>query len=149
MMARRGIESDLRVAHFLAQIGHESGELRWIEELASGAAYEGRRDLGNLRAGDGPRFKGRGLIQLTGRANYGRFGAALGCPAEILADPALVAEDPALCVETAGWYWSEHGLNHLADRDDLIGLTRRINGGANGLMHRAALLARGKALLGM
>jgi len=149
MMQRRAISSDLRVAHFLAQVGHECGQLRWLEELATGAAYEGRRDLGNLRAGDGPRFKGRGLIQLTGRANYSHFGADLGCAAEILADPDLVAEDRALCVETAGWYWSGRGLDALADRDDLIAVTRRINGGTNGLMHRAALLTRGKALLGM
>jgi predicted chitinase len=149
MMARYDIASDLRVAHFLAQVGHESGELRWLEELASGAAYEGRHDLGNLRAGDGVRFKGRGLIQLTGRANYRRFGADLGCAAEILVDPGLVAEDRVLCVETAGWYWSGHGLDALADRDDLTAVTRRINGGTNGLMHRAALLARAKALLGM
>jgi putative chitinase len=149
MMARRGIASDLRVAHFLAQTGHESGQLRWLEELASGAAYEGRRDLGNTRPGDGVRFKGRGLIQLTGRANYTRFGAALGCTAEVLADPAIVADDPILAVETAGWFWHATGLHVHADRDDLTALTRRVNGGTNGLLERAAMLARAKALLGM
>jgi putative chitinase len=149
MMARRGIASDLRVAHFLAQTGHESGQLRWLEELASGAAYEGRRDLGNTRPGDGVRFKGRGLIQLTGRANYARFGAALGCTAEVLADPAIVADDPILAVETAGWFWHATGLHVHADRDDLTALTRRVNGGTNGLLERAAMLARAKALLGM
>jgi putative chitinase len=149
MMARRGIASDLRLAHFLTQIGHESGQLRWLEELASGAAYEGRRDLGNTRPGDGKRFKGRGLIQLTGRANYASFGAAMGCAAELLADPALVADDASLAVETAGWFWDANGLSPLADRDDLAAVTQRINGGLNGLMARAAMLARAKALLGL
>ena len=149
MMERRAIFTDLRAAHFLAQVGHESGQLRWLEEIATGAAYEGRRDLGNVRPGDGRRFKGRGLIQLTGRTNYARFGAAMGCRAELLADPSLVSADPALAVETAGWFWSRNGLNALADRDDLGAVTRRINGGHNGLVERAAMLTRARALLGL
>ncbi|MBL9058487.1 MAG: peptidoglycan-binding protein [Mangrovicoccus sp.] len=141
-----GLTTPLRQAHFLAQIGHESGSLRHVEEIASGTAYEGRTDLGNTQPGDGPRFKGRGLIQLTGRANYARFGEAIGRKAEILANPALLATDPALAVEAAGWFWSDRKLNALADRDDLRLITRRINGGLNGLAQRQALLGRIRAL---
>jgi predicted chitinase len=146
-MAKRGIDTALRRVHFLAQIGHESGELQFREEIASGAAYEGRADLGNTQPGDGPRFKGRGLIQLTGRANYEAYGKAIGRKDELLADPGIVAEDPELCVDVAGWFWEKHGLNTLADRDDLIAVTRRINGGTRGLEDRRRLLQRGKHLL--
>ena len=143
---RHGLTTPLRQANFLAQIGHESGSLRFSAEIASGAAYERRADLGNTQPGDGPRFKGRGLIQLTGRANYARFGEAIGRKAEILADPALLATDADLAVEAAGWFWEDRKLNALADRDDLRLITRRINGGLNGLAQRAALLRRIKAL---
>jgi putative chitinase len=147
MLARYRIDTPLRIAHFFAQIAHESGCLRYSEELASGAAYEGRRDLGNLHAGDGPRFKGRGLIQLTGRANYRQYGQACQRDFEHHDDPALLGRDLALAVDVAGWFWNRHALNGLADRDDLLGITRRINGGLNGLEQRAAYLARGKWLL--
>ena len=143
---RHGLSTPLRQAHFLAQIGHESASLRHSAEIASGAAYERRADLGNTHPGDGPRFKGRGLIQLTGRANYTRFAEAIGRKAEILANPALVATDAGLAVEAAGWFWEDRKLNALADRDDLRLITRRINGGLNGLAQRAALLRRIKAL---
>jgi predicted chitinase len=147
--ARFGIDTALRQAHFLAQIGHESGELRFREEIASGAGYEGRADLGNLRPGDGPRFKGRGLIQLTGRSNYERFGEAVGRREELLGNPALVALDPGLCVDAAGWFWQANGLNALADRDDLTGVTRRVNGGLNGVEDRRRLLERARTLYGL
>lgn len=148
-MLRYEMTTPLRQAHFLAQIGHESGELRFREEIASGRAYEGRRDLGNTEPGDGPRFKGRGLIQLTGRANYRDFAKAVGRQDEILADPTLVARDPALCVGVAGWFWDRHGLNAHADRDDLLKVTKVINGGTNGLADRRRLLARAKGLFGI
>lgn len=147
--ARYGIATPLRQAHFLAQVGHESGALRFTEEIASGEAYEGRADLGNVRPGDGKRFKGRGLIQLTGRYNYARFGAALGREDEILANPGLVAADLGLCVGAAGWYWEARGLSPLADADDFRTITQRINGGFNGIEHRQALLRRAKALYGI
>ncbi len=147
-MAARQIDTLLRRAHFLAQVGCESGELRFTQEIASGQAYEGRRDLGNTQAGDGVRFKGRGLIQLTGRANYAEYGRAIGREAEILAQPELVASDKALCTDVAGWYWAKRELNALADRDDLTAITRRVNGGLNGLEERRRLLLRAKALLG-
>lgn len=147
-MAARQIGTPLRQAHFLAQVGCESGELRFMEEIASGQDYEGRRDLGNTQAGDGQRFKGRGLIQLTGRANYTEYGRALGREAELLAQPELVATDKALCADVAGWYWAKRELNAWADRDDLTGITRRVNGGLNGLEERRRLLLRAKAVLG-
>ncbi len=144
-MHKRAIDTPLRQAHFLAQIGHESGELRFREELASGVAYEGRQDLGNTEPGDGPLFKGRGLIQLTGRNNYTAYGRAIG--KDLLDDPQVVAENPEYCVDVAGWYWERHQLNVPADRDDLEMVTRKINGGLNGLLDRRRLLEKAKILL--
>jgi putative chitinase len=145
-MKERDINTALRQAHFLAQVGHESGELRYVEELASGDAYEGRRDLGNLELGDGVRFKGRGLIQLTGRVNYSLYGQAIG--RDLVTDHwKEVAEDPELAVDVACWYWTRHQLNECADRDDITTITRRINGGLNGFDSRKALVERGKFFL--
>ena len=142
-MAANGIDSARRRRHFLAQIGHESGGLRYTEELASGDAYEGRIDLGNTEPGDGPRFKGRGLIQLTGRANYAAYGAEVGL--DLLGDAReSLSHDPLRAVDVACWFWRAHGLNALADRDDLEAVTRRLNGGLNGLDDRAAYLERAR-----
>jgi predicted chitinase len=142
------ITTKARAAAFLAQLGHESGSLRWMEELASGAAYEGRRDLGNTQPGDGRRYKGRGPIQLTGRANYRAAGQALGLPLE--AEPTLAAQ-PAVGFRVAVWFWTTRGLNALADRGDFDGITLRINGGYNGLSERrrryAICLALSAAIL--
>jgi predicted chitinase len=149
VMSNRNIDTPLQRAHFLAQIGHESGELRFRSELASGEAYEGRRDLGNTQPGDGRRYKGRGLIQLTGRANYAEYGRALGREAELLEHPERVADEIGLCIDVAAWFWSRRELNALAEKDDLTGITRRINGGLNGLEDRRRLLKRCKALLGI
>jgi predicted chitinase len=148
VMANRHIDTPLRQAHFLAQVGHESGEFRFRAEIANGEAYQGRVDLGNLQPGDGRKFKGRGLIQLTGRANYGEYGRAIGREAELLDKPELVETDPELCVDVAGWFWAKRNLNNLADVDDLTSLTRRVNGGLNGIDDRRRLLLRAKALLG-
>lgn len=148
VMANRHIDTPLRQAHFLAQVGHESGEFRFRAEIANGEAYQGRVDLGNVQPGDGRKFKGRGLIQLTGRANYGEYGRAIGREAELLATPELVETDPELCVDVAGWFWAKRNLNAFADADDLTTLTRRVNGGLNGLDDRRRLLMRAKALLG-
>ena len=128
----------MRQAHFLAQTAHESDGFNAVTEYASGRAYEGRKDLGNTRAGDGPRYKGRGLIQLTGRANYRKFGAALGVDLEN--EPELAADFP-YAARTAGLYWKLHGLNRLADANDIRGITRAINGGYNGLEDRTQRLA--------
>jgi putative chitinase len=146
-MRRYDIDTPLRRAHFLAQVGHESGALRYEEELASGEAYEGRADLGNTEPGDGPRFKGRGLIQLTGRANYAAYGAARGIDFTTDGAPSRIADDPALAADVAGWFWHDRGLNALADADKVRAVTKRINGGYNGLADRMAYLERAKFFL--
>lgn len=147
MMANSEINTPLRIAHFLAQLGHESGDFRYGEEIASGSAYEGRADLGNTQPGDGPRFKGRGLIQLTGRANYTKYGAARNRDFVTPENYLAIATDPNLAVDVACWYWTTRGLNAMADADDLHGITVKINGGTNGLPDRAAHLQRAKCLL--
>ena len=119
----------------------------YTEELASGAAYEGRKDLGNTRAGDGRRFKGRGLIQLTGRANYSAYSKYTGI--DYVADPTLLSSDPKIAVDVACWFWKDRGLDTLAERDDVKAVTKRINGGYNGLDDRIQNLRRGKAVLGL
>jgi putative chitinase len=146
-MAANGIDRPLRQAHFLAQIAHESAELRYSEEIASGAAYEGRVDLGNTQPGDGVRFKGRGLIQLTGRANYTKYGKARHRDFMTGDNAKLIATDPALAVDVACWFWMQHELNTLADNDDVVGATRVINGGLNGLSDRQTKLVRAKFFL--
>lgn len=144
-MQSASIDTALRQAHFLAQVGHESAELRYTEEIASGAAYEGRKDLGNAQPGDGVRFKGRGLMQLTGRTNYATFGKFIG--QDLLAHPEWVTTDPRLAVDVATWFWTKHDLNALADADDIRAITHRVNGGENGLDDRKAKLARAKWFL--
>lgn len=133
--------NELRFVHFIAQLAHESGNFRYMEEIASGAAYEGRKDLGNVMVGDGIRFKGRGPIQLTGRANYQKYGRALGIDFE--SHPEIVAI-PSIGLLVACKFWANNGLNELADRDDILTITRRINGGTNGLDSRKENLAKVK-----
>lgn len=141
------IVTPLRMAHFLAQLAHESGEFRFTEELASGDAYEGRADLGNTMPGDGRRFKGRGLIQLTGRNNYTRYGESRQKDFITGDNPKLLSSDPATAVDVSCWFWVTHGLNAIADKDDVVKITRRINGGENGLADRKAKLVRAKFFL--
>lgn len=138
------ISTPARQAAFIAQIAHESGQFRYVRELASGAAYEGRIDLGNTMKGDGVRFKGRGLIQVTGRANYKACGAALGL--DLILYPELL-EQPMYACRSAGWFWKSRGLNELADAGDQIKITRRINGGTNGLAERLAYFEIAKKVI--
>jgi len=147
MMPNSQIATSLRMAHFLAQVGHESGDLRYSEEESDGTAYEGRIDLGNTQKGDGPRFIGRGLIQLTGRANYTAFGKARNRDFVTPENYLHIATDPYLAVDVACWYWATHQLNALADADNLDEITLKVNGGYNGLPDRAAHLRRAKCLL--
>jgi putative chitinase len=146
-MVEYGIDTPLRMAHFLAQLAHESAELRYSEEIASGAAYEGRVDLGNTETGDGKRFKGRGLIQLTGRSNYTAYGAAKGVDYTKDDTASLIAQDPFVAVDVSCWFWKENALNDLADGDNVNAVTYRVNGGYNGLADRKAKLARAKFFL--
>ena len=129
-MAEFNIATARRRAAFLAQVAHESGELRFLRELSSGVQYEGRADLGNDQSGDGARYKGGGLLQITGRANYRAAAGALGVPLE--ANPSLIETAP-IAARSAAWLWSSRGLNELADADKFGEITRRINGGYNGL----------------
>jgi len=141
---RADLSTQLRQGHFLAQCAHESDGFRTTVEYASGRAYEGRRDLGNEEPGDGVRYKGRGLIQLTGRANYRSFGAMLGLNLE--SDPARAATFPAAALVAAA-YWRARRINDYADHDSIEGVTRKVNGGLNGLASRKAYLARAKHAL--
>lgn len=139
-MVRFQIAGTKRVAAFIAQVGHESGQLRWVREIwgptAQQAGYEGRADLGNTVAGDGSKYRGRGLIQITGRDNYAACGEALGL--DLLSKPELL-ELPQHAAMSAAWFWSTKGLNTLADKGDFVKITRRINGGLNGQADRQAL----------
>ena len=144
-MRERGITTPKRVAAFLAQLAHESGELRYMEEIASGAAYEGRADLGNTQEGDGRRYKGRGPIQLTGRTNYRTAGKALGVELE---DNPTRAAEPDVSFRVAAWFWDSRELNSYADTGNFREITRRINGGYNGMAEREAYWAKAKAALG-
>jgi putative chitinase len=141
------INTPLRQAHFLAQLGHESLSMVYSEEIASGKAYEGRADLGNTQPGDGPRFKGRGLIQITGRANYTAYGTARSRDFVTGDNPNLLATDPNIAADCSGWFWATRKLNALADQDDVLTITKRINGGTNGLADRESRLKLAKCLL--
>ena len=155
-MAEFGINTPARQASFLAQLAHESGQLVYVRELwgptPSQLRYERDPavawpprvrtdrnqlpfDLGNSQAGDGSRFRGRGLIQITGRTNYTACGKALGL--DLLSQPALLGQTVNAC-RSAGWFWQSRGLNVLADAGDQVAVTRRINGGTNGLAERLA-----------
>ncbi len=138
------MEKELRLAHFMAQLVHESGGFRYMEEIASGSAYEGRADLGNVKPGDGVRYKGRGPIQCTGRANYRKYGRLIGIDLENHPEIAAV---PSIGLHVGLEFWRDHKLNSLADADDILTITKRINGGKNGLDDRKMHLARIKGLL--
>lgn len=145
-MAEFQIDTPKRQAAFLANLAHESGSLRYVEEIATGAAYEGRRDLGNTEPGDGVRFKGRGLPQITGRDNYRRCGRALGL--DLIENPELL-EQPLPAARSAGWFWQEKNLAVLADADKFGSLCRNWNGGYNGLDDRIQHWLRIRRVLGL
>lgn len=154
-MPKFGITSRLRVCHFLAQVLHESGHLRYNKELASGAAYDTGKlavRLGNTpeKDGDGQRYKGRGLIQLTGRANYKAFNDWLRTfdktVTDVYSNPVIV-ETPRYAVLSAVYFWTSRDLNTLADKDMLTAITKRVNGGTNGLQDRLNLLASAKRVI--
>jgi putative chitinase len=159
------INTPIRQLCFLAQVGHESGGLFYTEELASGTAYEGRLDLGNTQPGDGKKFKGRGLIQITGRANYKTISADWGI--DLIANPSLLGgKNSGTCTPeqlknaalSAGWFWNKKNLNVIADKINIalpidkgenlkhfISITKTINGGTNGLADRLNRYKKGVA----
>ena len=167
------INTPLRIAHFLAQVGHETGELKFSEELSSGAQYEGRSSLGNSQLGDGPRFKGRGLLQITGRANYSACETYLKTLPEYAAlditssteNAEQLAENPELAALASGFYWArlKPKLNAVADADDLFWVSVYVNGWQvqenpffpdrpkepNNMRHRSLMLRRAKSALGI
>ncbi len=175
-LQRYDINTPLRAAHFLAQVAHESGGFRYVEEnlnysahalksvfgkyfkddtLVSNYArhpqkianrvYANRMGNGSERSGDGWRYRGRGLIQLTGKSNYTQYAEAR-C-VDVVQTPDLVAKDPTLATDVAGWYWDSRTLNRYADNDDLRAITKRINGGYHGLKDRQFYLNRAKNAL--
>lgn len=128
-----------RLRYFLAQVAHESCGLTYTKELASGKAYEGRRDLGNTQKGDGVRYKGRGYIQITGRANYEALSKDLRI--DCVNHPEML-EQPHWALMSALWFWRKKALNRYADKDAFTELTKRINGGTNGLQDRLGWLSK-------
>jgi len=148
-MQQAGINTPARQAAFLAQLGHASGSFQYMQELASGKAYEGRKDLGNTQPGDGVKYKGRGPIQITGRANYAAAGKALGI--DLINHPELAAT-PQVGFQTAAWYWNTHNLNALADQNTQASfdkITKSINGGYNGKADRDSRWNTAKQQLGV
>ena len=147
-MNRYQIIGTKRVAAFIAQIGHESGQLKYVKEIwgptAAQARYEGRKDLGNTVAGDGSKYRGRGLIQITGRANYMACGEGLGL--DLIKHPELLEKPQHACM-SAAWFWATKGLSTLADAGQFDKITQRINGGQNGSADRQALYVRALKVL--
>lgn len=139
--AEAQIDSTLRLAAFLAQIAHECGCFRYREEIWGPTKQQLKYEppsslaltLGNTEPGDGHRFRGRGWIQITGRENYRKAGAALNLPLE---DSPELASEPVNAFRIAAWYWHSRNLNALADAGDMRGITRKINGGLTGLADR-------------
>lgn len=152
-MSEFGIDTQRRVAAFLAQVAHESGELRYTCEIASGSAYDTGRlaqRLGNTPAadGDGQRYKGRGLIQITGKHNYRQASLALFNDATTLIEHPELLEQPVLAARSAAWFWWSNGLNVVADcPNSFQTITRRINGGLNGYAERIAYFDRAQKVI--
>lgn len=153
-MGKYAIITRLRMAAFIAQIGHESGQLRYVRELG-GDTYLAKYDTGRLAQrlgntpeadGDGQKYRGRGLIQVTGRANYQACSEALFGDSRLLNTPELL-EQPVYAAMSAGWYWQRAGLNALADKGDFLAITKKINGGTNGLADREELYERALKVL--
>ena len=151
-MVRFQIIGTKRVAAFIAQIGHESGQFRYVRELGSDQ-YLSKYDTGSLAKrlgntpeadGDGQKYRGRGLIQITGRANYMICGEALAL--DLINHPELLEKPQHACM-SAAWFWASRGLNTLADAGQFDTITRRINGGQNGAADRQALYARALKVL--
>lgn len=144
------INTFLRMSHFLAQVLHESGAFRYSVEIWGNTPaqklYDTRTDLGNTAAvdGDGYKYRGRGWIQLTGKTNYTLLSKEFG--KDFVSQPDLVGTEPYDGL-SAGWYWNRRSLNAFADQDDIITITKKVNGGYNGLNDRKMWLAKAKGVL--
>ena len=153
-----GINTTARVVHFLSQVFHESGCLHYTEEIASGKAYEGRKDLGNTQPGDGVKYKGRGFIQITGRSNYKAYATSGFCVGDLMSHPEWLSQSPGH-TKSAMWFWWKNSLNTLADRDKnlrqmdgeaiVTKITTRVNGGTNGLAARKYYYRRFRSVFGL
>lgn len=147
-MTEFDISTPKRQAAFLAQVGHETMGLLYAKELwgptKAQLGYEGRADLGNTKTGDGSRYRGRGLLQITGRANYTTAGAVLHL--DLIGHPEILEERDMAALVSA-WWWKSHGLNELADAGAFDRITLKINGGQNGATERRALWAKATAAL--
>lgn len=142
-----GINTELRATHFWAQAAHETGNFRYMAEIwgptDAQKRYEGRKDLGNTEVGDGFKYRGRGIFQLTGRSNYAEMSKKLGV--DLVGHPDKAME-PEIALRIACEYWKSRKLNGLADNDDIVGITKKINGGLNGIADRKACYAHAKKM---
>ena len=146
LLAKYGITTPLRLAHFFSQIAHESGGFKYLAELGGKSyfdKYEGRKDLGNTQKGDGYKFKGRGYIQVTGRANYSEISKDLKI--DFINNPELLEQEVNAMI-SALWFWNKRKLNQFADLDDIKTITKKINGGYNGLKERQEYLIQYKKI---
>lgn len=146
LASAQGLTTRLRICHFLAQAAHETDGFRTLQEYGGAAyfaRYDGRRDLGNVKPGDGARYHGRGVFQLTGRANYRRYGGLIGIDLEAYPERAM---EPETSLRVALAYWRERGIDAAADADDVAKVTKLVNGGQNGLAARTRLLALAKTI---
>lgn len=148
------INTPLRACHFLAQCCHETNGLKSTKEIGSAkyfSKYERGKlasQLGNTKIGDGAKYKGRGLIHITGRANYQAYQNSGYCKGDIMTTPELL-EKPLGAVKSSMWWWKAHSCNKLADNDDVLALTKKINGGTNGLESRKKWLSKCKKAIGV
>ena len=152
---RFGINTPIRIVHFLSQVYQESGALRYTEEIASGKQYEGRKDLGNTSPGDGVKYKGRGLIQLTGKSNFKAYQESGFCVGNLLEHPEWLSKSPGH-TKSAMWFWWKNNLSAIADQDNGVNanevckkITKRVNGGYNGLSTRQFYMRRFKNEFGL
>jgi len=157
-MPKYKIDTPQRIGAFIAQVGEESEDFQFTREIGSGAEYEGNRDLGNNQPGDGPRFKGRGLIQITGRMNYRNASLHMFEDLRLLDHPELL-ELPQYAVQSACWYWQDRDFNSICDMPEtwikdgvhhytkFQWITVKVNGGLNGYAQRLANYQRARAVL--
>jgi len=146
LLAENDIVTPLRLSHFFAQIAHESGGFKYLTELGNRSyfdKYEGRKDLGNIQKGDGYKFRGRGYIQVTGRANYTEL--SKDTKIDFISNPDILSQEVNAMV-SALWYWNKRKLNQFADLDDIKTITKKINGGYNGLKDRQKYLTQYKKI---